>query len=74
MSNPWLGIPADDYLGHMSSPKVGQSQVFDRLFAEALQLARPRHVLLLGCSTGNGLQHVDPTVTSHVVGVDIHPE
>lgn len=31
-------------------------------------------VLILGCSTGNGLEHVDATVTRRVTGVDINPE
>jgi hypothetical protein len=31
-------------------------------------------VLLLGCSTGNGLARVDPTVTRRLTGVDLNPE
>jgi hypothetical protein len=30
-------------------------------------------VLVLGCSTGNGLEHVDPAVTSRVVAIDVNP-
>jgi SAM-dependent methyltransferase len=71
--NPWLEIPADDYLGHMASPEVGQSQVLNRLFREALDGVRPRSLLVLGCAHGNGFEHIDPAVTSRVVGVDIHP-
>jgi SAM-dependent methyltransferase len=73
MENPWLTIPADDYIAHMSSPAVAQYQVLNRLFAATLSKTRPRSVLILGCSIGNGLEHIDPVVTSRVVGVDINP-
>lgn len=73
MSNPWLGIPVADYVGHMSSPEVGQHLVLNGLLRDALAGTRPRALLVLGCSTGNGLEHVDPSVTTRVVGVDINP-
>jgi SAM-dependent methyltransferase len=72
--NPWLDIPAADYVGHMSSPEVDQLSVLSRLLREALETFQPRDLLLLGCSTGNGLHRVDPTVTPQVTGVDINPE
>jgi SAM-dependent methyltransferase len=74
MSNPWLEIPEADYVAHMSSPAVGQRPVLSRLLGEALEHVRPRIVLVLGCSTGNGLEHVDPAVTSRVVAIDLNPE
>jgi SAM-dependent methyltransferase len=74
MRNPWLDITAADYVGHMSSPEVDQLSVLSRLLHEALERFRPRDLLLLGCSTGNGLVHVDPAVTYRVTGVDINPE
>jgi SAM-dependent methyltransferase len=72
-SNPWLQIPASDYLDHMSNPAVGQRPVLNRLFAEALSASRPRAVLAAGCSTGNGLEHLDPRVTRRVTCVDLNP-
>lgn len=33
-----------------------------------------RATLVLGCSTGNGLEHVNPEVTSRVAVVDLNPE
>jgi SAM-dependent methyltransferase len=72
MTNPWLEIPPADYVGHMSSPQVGQHQVLNALLKEALSRARPRRALVLGCSTGNGLEHVDSAVTARVVAVDIN--
>jgi SAM-dependent methyltransferase len=74
MCNPWLDIPAADYVGHMSSPEVDQLSVLDRLFRDALERFRPRDLLVLGCSTGHGLGQVDPAVTRSVTGVDINPE
>ena len=74
MNNPWLEIPEADYVGHMSSMAVGQQSVLSRLFGEVLDVVSPGVVLVLGCSTGNGLEHVNPTVTSRVVAVDINRE
>jgi len=73
MRNPWLDVPAADYIGHMNSPEVDQLSVLSRLFREALERFLPADVLLLGCATGNGLDRVDPSVTSRVTGVDINP-
>jgi SAM-dependent methyltransferase len=73
MSNPWLDISEADYVGHMSSPAVGQRPVLGRLLGETLETVRPNTLLVLGCSTGNGLEHVNPTSTSRVVVVDVNP-
>lgn len=73
MSNPWLDITEVDYVGHMTSPAVNQRPVLSRLLGDALERALPGAVLVLGCSTGNGLEHVDSTVTRRVMGVDINP-
>jgi Methyltransferase domain len=73
MNNPWLDIPADDYVGHMSSPEVGQYQLLNRLMRNILDSVRPRTLLVPGCSMGNGFEHIDRCVTSRVVGVDINP-
>jgi len=72
MGNPWLDINEVDYVGHMSSPAVNQRPVLSRLLRDALESALPGTVLVLGCSTGNGLEHVDATVTRRVTGVDIN--
>jgi len=73
MKNPWLDIPAADYVGHMSSPDVQQHQTLAGLFEEALRAARPETVLLAGSALGNGLERVDPSVTRRVTCVDINP-
>jgi hypothetical protein len=72
-NNPWLDIPADDYVGHMSSPEVAQYQLLNLLMRDILDSTRPSTLLVLGCSMGNGFEHIDPRVTSRVVGVDINP-
>jgi SAM-dependent methyltransferase len=72
MSNPWLDVTEADYDGHMNSPAVDQTRVLAELLRDTLAAVRPREVLLLGCTTGNGLEHVDPDVTVHVSAVDIH--
>jgi SAM-dependent methyltransferase len=72
MTNPWLDIPADDYVGHMSHPAVNQRSVLNRLVREALEEVKPHGFLVLGCSTGNGLEHVDRTVTERVTVIDIN--
>jgi hypothetical protein len=71
--NPWLDVPEGDYIRHMESPAVGQRSVLSRLFAEVLQLERPQALLLPGCSDGNGLEHIDPFVTTRVTCVDLNP-
>jgi len=71
-TNPWLDIPADDYVGHMSHPAVDQRAVLNRLLCDALADVRPRTLLVVGCSTGNGLEHVNPAVTDRVTVVDIN--
>jgi SAM-dependent methyltransferase len=73
MRNPWLDIPDNDYVGHMSSPTVSQRPVLSRLMGEALESVRPNTMLVLGCSTGNGLEHVNSDVTSRVTVVDLNP-
>ena len=73
MRNPWLDIPEGDYVGHMSSPTVNQRPVLSQLMRDALESVRPRTLLVLGCSTGNGLEHVNPEVTSRVTVVDLNP-
>lgn len=70
--NPWLDVTEADYVGHMESPAVGQLPVLRRIFGDVLAGARPRRVLILGCTTGAGLEHVDPAATAQVTGVDIN--
>lgn len=70
--NPWLDISEADYVAHMSSAAVNQRPVLNQVFREVLDDVRPAHVLVAGCSTGNGLEHVDATVTARVTAVDVN--
>src|SRR6185503_3635012 len=71
--NPWLALPLEDYEGHMGSPGVNQLAPLADLFGEALARLRPRSVAVLGVAGGNGLEHVDSTLTARVVGIDLNP-
>jgi phospholipid N-methyltransferase len=73
-ANPWLAIPAADYDGHMSSPGVGQQAFIADTFRAALSTHDSTAVALLGCATGNGLEHVNPRRTSRITAVDFNPD
>jgi hypothetical protein len=70
--NPWLDIPLEDYVGHMTRPHVGQRVVLNRLLGDALKTTKPSSVLIAGASSGNGLEHLDSSVSQRVVCVDIN--
>ena len=72
--NPWLSILASDYEGHMGSAKVGQLPVLNQIFADTLAEFSPRSLAVIGCSTGNGFEHIDPGITHQIVGIDINPD
>jgi SAM-dependent methyltransferase len=73
-SNPWLSIPAADYERHMGGSSVRQLQFLNGVLREILDDFRPRTMAVIGCSTGNGFEHIDPRITQHVIGIDINPE
>ena len=57
----------------MGSDAVNQFGPLADLFGEALARLRPRSVAVLGVAGGNGLQHVDGSITIRVVGIDVNP-
>jgi ubiquinone/menaquinone biosynthesis C-methylase UbiE len=73
MKNPWLQIPACDYENHMGLPEVAQTQALNQLMASVLKEFTPASLAVIGCSTGNGFEHIDHAHTQRVVGVDINP-
>ncbi len=73
MSNPWLNVPLADYEGHMRSAGVQQLDALSDLFGGVLAFCHPRSVAILGIAGGNGLEHIDHTITRRVVGVDLNP-
>jgi SAM-dependent methyltransferase len=70
--NPWTVVPAPDYERHMGPEGMDQLAPLSAIFQEVYVAAQPDRVLLLGCGTGNGLEHVNPAVTQNVVGVDVN--
>lgn len=74
MKNPWLRIPASDYEAHMALPEVAQAQALSRLIASGLTEFTPVSFAVIGCSTGNGFEHINTARTRRVVGIDINPE
>ena len=74
MKNPWLQIPVEDYEGHMSAPGVMQLQMLDEIFESVLIEFSPRSICVLGCTAGNGFQHLVNRDFERIVGIDINPE
>jgi SAM-dependent methyltransferase len=70
--NPWTVVPATDYETHMGPAGADQLAPLAQLFQEVYLAAQPDRLLVVGCSTGNGLEHVDPSITKRVVGVDVN--
>ena len=71
MTCPWKEIPYWEYESHMT--EIGQAQVLSDLTKHCLEKHRPERFALLGCATGNGLEHVDPACTRYVYAIDINP-
>jgi hypothetical protein len=71
--NPWLQLPLEEYESHMGSRGTNQLGPLADLFGEAVARLRPRSLAVLGVSGGNGLQHVDSTLTVRVVAIDLNP-
>lgn len=74
MNNPWLHISFEDYESHMSDAAIGQLQVLSSITKELLEKFKPASFALPGCTTGNGLEHINPEITKTVHAVDINPE
>ena len=56
----------------MALPEVAQTQALSKLMASALKEYTPASLAVIGCTTGNGFEHIDHTHTHRVVGVDIN--
>jgi SAM-dependent methyltransferase len=70
--NPWSLVPAADYEAHMGKGGMDQLAPLSAIFGKVYAALRPARLALLGCATGNGLEHVDPAITRRVVGVDVN--
>lgn len=74
MKNPWLQIPSEEYNGHMSAPNVMQLQMLSRIFKESLDEFEPGSICVLGCTAGNGFEHLINRDITRAVGIDINPK
>ncbi len=72
VNNPWLQIPSEDYEGHMSAPNVMQLQMLNRIFKDVLDEYEPQSICVLGCTAGNGFEHLIGREIERVVGIDIN--
>jgi len=70
--NPWTVVPAADYEAHMGPAGADQLAPLSQLFQEVYLAAQPDRILVVGCATGNGIEHVDPSITKRVVAVDVN--
>ncbi len=70
--NPWLQISSEDYEGHMSAPNVMQLQMLNKIFKEVLDEFNPQSVCILGCTAGNGFEHLLDRDIERVVAIDIN--
>lgn len=70
--NVWNVIPLSDYELHMSNESVGQLKLLDDLTKNCLNKLQPKTALFLGVAGGNGLDHIDNTITTKVMGIDIN--
>ncbi len=70
--NPWLKIPAEDYEGHMSNENVGQLQALNGIFDNVLNECTPTSLCVLGCTTGNGFEHINRNITKRITCIDIN--
>ena len=73
MINPWLNISFEDYEKHMSDERVGQTAALSLITKDMLEFYKPESFVVLGCSTGNGFNHINNLITKKVYGVDINP-
>src|SRR5512142_657862 len=70
--NPWSVVQAADYERHMGPMGLDQLGPLAAVFQEVVLASQPDRLLLAGCATGNGLEHVDPSVTRRIVAVDVN--
>ena len=53
--------------------ELGQAQILNELTRIMLEKYNPMSFALLGCTTGNGLEHVNQLTTKNVYAIDINP-
>ena len=58
----------------MNHPAVNQLEFLSERFRDVLAKHAPPEILVIGCGTGNGLEYIDPKVTSRVTVIDINEQ
>lgn len=56
----------------MRSEEVQQLDVLADLFAQVLERVKPKSVAILGVAGGNGLERIDPQITTRICAIDIN--
>jgi len=72
MINPWLQIPFEDYENHMKDENVNQYEILNLITKDFLEKTKPEIFVILGCATGNGLEHIDNEITEIIHAIDIN--
>jgi len=72
--NPWLGIPLEDYEGHMALPGVAQSTYLADALEHFVNSKRVESVAVIGCAGGNGFDRLAAANIRRLVGVDINSD
>lgn len=70
--NPWQQILSNEYEEHMSAPGVQQLQVLNEIFRKVVDQFSPSSLCVLGCTNGNGFEHLIGKEVERLVGVDIN--
>lgn len=73
MLNPWEQVDIDVYEKHMKSDNVKQLPMLNYIMEEQFKYSKP-YVGILGVAGGNGLEHIDKTITKKVYGMDINED
>lgn len=58
----------------MGPGHADQMAPLNAIFGEVYRITRPAQLALIGCATGNGLEHVDPAITRRAIAIEINPE
>lgn len=74
MINPWLTVPASDYMLHMEHESVRQGEMIRKHLKDCLVRFDPKSLLYLGAGIGNGLESAQVSQLSDILAVDVNPE
>ncbi len=70
--HPWSLVPAAEYEAHFGPDGADLLAALSDLLGRVYAARHPRRVAILGLRTGAGLEHIDASMTSRVVGLDLN--